>query len=115
MFCTHCGKEINDNAVVCVHCGVSTGNMVNFPKTDKKSDKVKSYANAGFVISLVSIALGMFCLLPAIGLSLSMLSLNGSRETGEKNALAICGTVLNAVILLLWVVILLGGISEILF
>lgn len=26
MFCTKCGKEINDEAVVCVHCGCSTKN-----------------------------------------------------------------------------------------
>lgn len=26
MFCNNCGKEINDNAVVCVHCGVATSN-----------------------------------------------------------------------------------------
>ena len=25
MFCANCGKEINDNAVICVHCGCSTG------------------------------------------------------------------------------------------
>ena len=23
MFCKHCGKEVNDKAVVCVHCGCS--------------------------------------------------------------------------------------------
>jgi uncharacterized membrane protein YvbJ len=23
MFCNHCGKEINDNADVCVHCGIA--------------------------------------------------------------------------------------------
>ncbi len=27
MFCTNCGKEIDDNAVVCVHCGCATQNM----------------------------------------------------------------------------------------
>ena len=27
MFCHHCGKEIDDNAVVCVHCGVETKNL----------------------------------------------------------------------------------------
>lgn len=25
MFCTACGKEINDKAVICVNCGASTG------------------------------------------------------------------------------------------
>lgn len=24
MFCQNCGKEIDDNAVVCIYCGVST-------------------------------------------------------------------------------------------
>ncbi len=24
MFCKNCGKEINDNAAVCIHCGVAT-------------------------------------------------------------------------------------------
>ena len=27
MFCMNCGKEIDDKAVICVHCGVATPNM----------------------------------------------------------------------------------------
>lgn len=27
MFCSKCGKEINDEAVVCVHCGCATSNL----------------------------------------------------------------------------------------
>lgn len=27
MFCSKCGKEIENDAVVCVHCGVATQNM----------------------------------------------------------------------------------------
>ena len=27
MFCYKCGKEIDNDSVVCVHCGVSTRNM----------------------------------------------------------------------------------------
>jgi len=26
-FCSECGKEINDKAVVCIHCGVATKNQ----------------------------------------------------------------------------------------
>lgn len=26
MFCKNCGKEIDDKAVICVHCGCATGN-----------------------------------------------------------------------------------------
>lgn len=32
MYCYNCGKEIDKDAVVCVHCGVATKNMNN---TDK--------------------------------------------------------------------------------
>ena len=27
MFCSKCGKEINNEAVVCVHCGCATSNL----------------------------------------------------------------------------------------
>ncbi|MCR1952212.1 zinc-ribbon domain-containing protein [Clostridium sp. DSM 100503] len=27
MFCKNCGKEIDDKAVVCIHCGVSTNSV----------------------------------------------------------------------------------------
>jgi len=27
MFCKNCGKEIDDKAVICVHCGCATGNI----------------------------------------------------------------------------------------
>lgn len=30
MFCRNCGKEIADNAAVCINCGVSAGQGVNF-------------------------------------------------------------------------------------
>ena len=33
MFCYNCGKEIDDKAVVCIHCGVETKNMKS--NTDK--------------------------------------------------------------------------------
>lgn len=26
MFCKNCGKEIDDKAAICIHCGVATGN-----------------------------------------------------------------------------------------
>ncbi len=29
MFCHKCGKEIDNDAVVCVYCGVETKNMTN--------------------------------------------------------------------------------------
>ena len=33
MFCSKCGKEINDEAVVCIHCGCATEKMNNHGTT----------------------------------------------------------------------------------
>jgi uncharacterized membrane protein YvbJ len=38
MFCKNCGKQIDDKAVICVHCGVP-------PKSEKKYCKVISKEN----------------------------------------------------------------------
>ncbi len=35
MFCSNCGKEIDDKAVVCVHCGCATKNHVQQQKPNK--------------------------------------------------------------------------------
>ncbi len=35
MYCRHCGQEINDEAVVCIHCGCETGvNKMNKARSD---------------------------------------------------------------------------------
>ena len=36
MFCSKCGKEIDNEAVVCVHCGCPTS---NFEKNKKEKDQ----------------------------------------------------------------------------
>ena len=36
MFCSKCGKEIDNEAVVCVHCGCPT---INFEKSNKEKDQ----------------------------------------------------------------------------
>ena len=52
MFCKNCGKEIDDNAYVCPHCGV---------KIDKSSDS-DGGSNVGWGI--------LSCLIPLVGLIL---------------------------------------------
>lgn len=36
MFCSNCGKEIDDNAIICIHCGVTT--KVNHPSVPMEED-----------------------------------------------------------------------------
>ena len=53
MFCKNCGKEIDDKAVVCPHCGVATGN------TTSKPDDASSmgWAVLGFFFTLIGFIL----------------------------------------------------------
>lgn len=37
MFCTNCGKEIDNNAVICVHCGVATGKQMSNNESSGRS------------------------------------------------------------------------------
>ena len=52
MFCKNCGKEIDDNAAICIHCGVATN---NFPTV---------IDNGGFGWGLLG------CCIPIVGLIL---------------------------------------------
>lgn len=36
MFCTNCGKEINEQAVICPNCGVPTANYKKVANCDEK-------------------------------------------------------------------------------
>ncbi len=56
MFCKNCGKEIDDNAVICPNCGVQ---IAKFNQDEPK--QTCTMAIVGFVLSfLVSIA-GLIC------------------------------------------------------
>lgn len=56
MFCSHCGKEIADKAVFCVHCGVPTGELATGGSTAKSEDaKPKKFPVAALVGMLISV------------------------------------------------------------
>ena len=64
-FCTHCGKELLDEAVICPNCGCG----VNYAKTTsgqqkdivaQLSEKVKINAIIWFVIAGIQIFLGLY-------------------------------------------------------
>jgi TM2 domain-containing membrane protein YozV len=52
MFCSNCGKEIDDKAVVCVHCGV--------PVSNKNSSVYNGNAKSKLVAGILGILLGSF-------------------------------------------------------
>lgn len=70
MFCRYCGKEINDEADVCIHCGRSTGNKPvqqanNYAKQEtSQPDSARDKASVGFLLSfflgVIGLIIGIF-------------------------------------------------------
>ena len=53
MYCSNCGKEIDDKAVVCVYCGVATHNLNDAQNIDmNRKSKIVAGLLAIFVGSL---------------------------------------------------------------
>ena len=63
-FCTHCGKEIFDEAVICPGCGCSTGpvsvqtNRVSL--IQRLAEKVKTNAIIWLIIGILQVLAGLF-------------------------------------------------------
>lgn len=99
MFCKNCGKEIDDNAVVCVHCGVATGKSIEEVK------KTNGFGIAGFVIGLLSLVLGVyFCITSVIGIVFSIIGIKKATQC-SVNGLAVAGLVISILSLVIWALV----------
>lgn len=105
MFCKSCGKEINDQAVVCPYCGVQTGavqiipQQPNYGNQQPNAQNNADETNVGLVI--VSI------IIPLVGIILGAVNIsNGKKKSGKAYLLA--GIIAVAVQTLLGIIV---GIS----
>ena len=55
MFCKNCGKEINDNAAICPHCGVQVQPL------KQTNGETNTIAVVGFVFSFLFALVGLIC------------------------------------------------------
>lgn len=82
MFCNNCGAEINDQAVICPKCGVPTVKNSNLGVKETAPNSVGA---------LICGILGwVFCLIPIVGLVLSIiglcLSISGRNKAAKDPA-----------------------------
>ena len=62
MFCSKCGKEIMDEAVVCIHCGCAVNGAKNVSAAATGEDTTNVALNIlGFLIPLVGLI--MYCVM----------------------------------------------------
>ena len=93
MYCRNCGREIDDRAVICPHCGVPV-------ETEKAKPGTPGLCIAGFVISLFSIWLGVFLCIPSI--VLSTMGNRWARENGFHSGLGTAGLVIGIITTVFW-------------
>lgn len=125
-FCSHCGKEVNENAVVCVNCGCAIdGTLITKTKIPGKGLGIASmvigiiavfYGMFSMLISTVIISLDEFyyfeekiafaiiCNFLPIVLSIIGLSLGCSSIFKTKTGMNITGIILNAITLLISII-----------
>lgn len=58
-FCTHCGKEIDENAVICVHCGCQVQPSNIQRKVEPDSDNI-GWGFLGFFFPVIGLLLWLF-------------------------------------------------------
>ncbi len=95
MYCRICGKEINDQAVICPHCGCATKET---PIQPTRSKQLNVLSLLGFIFSLVSLLIALFGSVALAGLICSILGLvqtkNNTQQFGKGFAIAgICVSV----------------------
>ena len=102
-FCSNCGNELADQAVICPKCGVSTGQNAVAGNNNNTSNGM---AIAGFVLSFF---------VPLLGLIFSILGLKKVKETSAGKGLATAGIIISSIalfIILLSVIIFSVAFTE---
>lgn len=115
MYCRNCGKQIEDNAVVCPYCGVLTHDVqpaqqqaqpVYQQAAPQKEEEFNVIALVGFILSFFICIAGLVC---------SIIGYNQAKESnGNGKGFAIAGIVISAVelgIALITLTIVFGALS----
>ncbi len=105
MFCRNCGHELDDQAVICVHCGVPVNTQAQ--KTAAGESKLDGLGLAGMIVAVIGAIGGnfLFCMFSIIGVILSGIALGQCKKEGKSTNYAIAGTVVGAVGLAVWLAI----------
>ncbi len=108
-YCSHCGSELDDEAVMCPKCGCAVANS-GFVTSKSTSNTARSNWDAcaivGFVLSIVSCVLSIFNIFGVISLGGMIVSIMGAVRTSGKrlrgSGLAVAGICVGAIAFLFW-------------
>ena len=88
MYCKNCGNQINENAVVCIHCGCAV---------DQQKQVQEQAPQKNNVIAIIGFVLSFF--IPLAGLICSIIGYkNANRDyNGNGKGFALAGTIISAI------------------
>lgn len=95
MYCSNCGKQIDDRAIACPYCGVATANYT--ANNYNKINKTNSVAIIGFIFSFFISIVGLIC--SAVGYS------KANELDGKGKGLAIAGIIISIIAIILSIVL----------
>lgn len=95
-FCTNCGNELDDRAIMCPKCGVALTQTTNASNGSSSN----GMAIAGFILSFF---------IPLLGLIFSILGLKRSKETNTGKGLSTAGIIISCITMV--ITIIMGIIS----
>lgn len=95
-FCTNCGNELDDRAIMCPKCGVALTQTTNASNGSSSN----GMAIAGFILSFF---------IPLLGLIFSILGLKRSKETNNGKGLSTAGIIISCITMV--ITLIMGIIS----
>lgn len=103
MFCTNCGKEINDNAAICPYCGV-VANKNALSNASSNTNQSNTMAIVGFIFSFFFALVGLIC---------SIIGFKKAAELGGNGkGLALAGIIISSISIIITIivfVVVIGG------
>ena len=107
MFCKNCGKEIDDRAAVCIHCGVAVEPLPAMQPAEEKKTHV--FGSVGFILSNVAFFLSFYCVVPVCAVVFSAIGMTKRKNCTSANKLTLAGLILSIIALVLDVFMLIYG------
>ena len=91
-FCTNCGNELDDRAIMCPKCGVALTQTTNASNGSSSN----GMAIAGFILSFF---------IPLLGLIFSIIGLKRSKETNNGKGLSTVGIIISCITMVITLII----------
>ena len=96
MFCTNCGKEINDNAAICPYCGV-VANKNALSNASSNTNQSNTMAIVGFIFSFFFALVGLIC---------SIIGFKRAPEFGGNGkGLALAGIIISSISIIITIIV----------